>query len=65
MPAVSRNQQIAAAIARHDPSKLYDRNRGLLKMKTSDLEHYASTPRKGLPKHKKQSKKLGMKEMQR
>lgn len=50
MPAVSKNQQIAMAIAEHDPEKLNPENRGLLKMKRSDLHDFASTPRKGLPK---------------
>ena len=49
MPSVSQNQQIATAIAEHAPGKLYARNRGLLKMKKSDLHDFASTPRKGLP----------------
>ena len=53
MPAVSRNQGIAAAIAKHNPGKLYARNRGMLKMSGNELEKYASTPRKGLPKRKR------------
>jgi hypothetical protein len=40
------------AIAEHNPSKLYARNRGLLKMSHSQLHDFASTPRKGLPKRK-------------
>lgn len=43
--------QQASAIALHHPGKLYARNRSLLKMKREDLRDYASTPRKGLPKH--------------
>jgi hypothetical protein len=35
MPAVSRNQRIAMAIAEHHPEKLKARNRGLLKWKTA------------------------------
>lgn len=50
MPSVSQNQQIAMAIAEHEPGKLYKRNRGLLKMSKEDLDEFASTPRKGLPK---------------
>lgn len=50
MPAVSRNQRITAAIAEHEPGKLYKRNRGLLSMSKEDLHDFASTPEKGLPR---------------
>ncbi len=50
MPAVSKNQQVAMAIAEHAPSKLNAKNKGLLKMSKSQLSEFASTPRKGLPK---------------
>lgn len=53
MPAVSRAQQIAMAIAEHDPDKLNDRNKGLLSMSKSQLHDFASTPSKGLPQHVK------------
>jgi hypothetical protein len=49
MPAVSRKQQIAMAIAEHDPDKLSNENRGLLKMSHQQLHDFAATPRKGLP----------------
>lgn len=49
MPSRSQVQQIAMAIAKHQPSKLYKRNRGLLKMGKEKLGEFASTPRKGLP----------------
>ena len=49
MPAKSKDQQIAMAIAEHAPDKLYRRNRGMLKMNKQDLHDFASTPRKGLP----------------
>ncbi len=39
MPAVSEKQAVAARIAKHAPRKLFRRNRGLLKMKSSDLSH--------------------------
>jgi len=52
MPAESRAQQIATAIALHNPGKLYKRNRGLLSMDKSDLKEFAETKRKGLPKKK-------------
>jgi hypothetical protein len=56
MPAVSKKQQIAMAIAEHDPSKLNADNRGLLKMSHQQLHDFASTPRKGLPETKKPAK---------
>lgn len=51
MPAKSKVQQIAMAIAEHEPEKLYARNRGLLKMSKGQLGEYASTPRAGIPRH--------------
>ena len=56
MPSVSRNQQSAmgAALAvkrgKLPASKL--KNKNLLKMSESELEEFASTKRKGLPKQK-------------
>ncbi len=50
MPAKSKAQQAVMAIAEHQPSKLYKRNRGLLQMSKKQLHDYASTPRKGLPR---------------
>lgn len=50
MPAVSKKQQMAMAIAEHNPSKLYAKNKGLKKMSHQQLHDFASTPRKGLPK---------------
>lgn len=52
MPAVSRNQRIAMAIAEHHPEKLLPRNRGMLSMDKSKLHDFASTKEKGLPKKK-------------
>jgi len=52
MPAVSKVQQQAMAIAKHNPSALYKRNRGLLKMSKEKLHEFASTKRKDLPKRK-------------
>ncbi len=51
MPSVSRAEQQATAIAEHNPSKLYARNKGLLKMSHQQLHDFASTKSKGLPKH--------------
>lgn len=50
MPALSKDQQVATAIAEHEPDKLYARNKGLKKMSHKQLHEFASTPRKGLPK---------------
>lgn len=49
MPSKSKAEQEAMAIAEHNPSKLYARNRGLLKMSRTQLHDFASTKRKGLP----------------
>lgn len=49
MPSVSAAQQIAMAIAEHNPKKLFKRNRGLLKMKKSQLHDFATTKRSELP----------------
>lgn len=49
MPAKSKDQATAMAIAEHAPGKLYARNRGLLKMTRSQLHEFAATKRKGLP----------------
>jgi hypothetical protein len=51
MPAVSKAQRAAAAIAEHAPDKLYARNRGLLKMSHQQKHSFAATPEKGLPSH--------------
>ncbi len=48
MPSKSKVQQIAMAIAEHNPSKLDKKNRGLLKMSHEQLHEFATTPRKGL-----------------
>jgi hypothetical protein len=50
MPAKSKRQQQAMAIAEHEPKKLYKRNKGLKKMSKSQLHDYAATKTKGLPK---------------
>lgn len=53
MPAVSKAQQKAMAIAEHNPSKLNSKNKGLLKMSKGQLHDFASTPTKGLPSRAK------------
>ena len=50
MPAVSKKQRRAMAIAEHAPEKLYKRNRGLRKMSHVQLEDFASTREKHLPR---------------
>lgn len=58
MPAKSKVQQMATAIALHNPSKLYKKNRGLLKMSKAELEEFARTKRKRLKKHKSLNDKI-------
>jgi hypothetical protein len=41
------------AIAEHEPEKLYERNKGMLKMTHAQLHDFAATKRKGLPAKKK------------
>lgn len=50
MPAVSRDQRVAMAIAEHDPSRLNEKNKGMLAMSKEQLHDFAATPEKGLPK---------------
>jgi Protein of unknwon function (DUF3008) len=49
MPAKSKAQQIAMAIAEHQPGKLLKRNRGLRQMSQNQLHDFAATKRKNLP----------------
>lgn len=56
MPSESQSQQELMAIALKSPSKVYARNRGVLKMNMSQLKDFASTARKGLPKKVKKPK---------
>ena len=53
MPAVSKKQRRAMAIAEHHPEQLYARNRAMLGMSKEDLHDFAATKEKGLPKKKK------------
>ena len=64
MPAKSKKQRRAMAIAEHHPEKLYKRNRGLLKMSKEELHDFASTRedkiqlrRKGKPRSNKERKR--------
>lgn len=49
MPAVSKAQRQAMAIAEHHPDKVYKHNKGLLKMSKEQLRHFSSTSEKNLP----------------
>ena len=55
MPALSKKQRELMAIAEHKPWKVKKKNRGVLKMKKSQLHDFAATKEKGLPKKKKKS----------
>lgn len=57
LPAVSKAQQEAMAIAEHSLGKLYAKNKGLLKMTGSQLHDFAATPRKNLPAYAGKKKK--------
>jgi len=49
MPAKSKKQQIAMAIAEHHPDELFERNKSMLSMTHKQQHDFATTPRKGLP----------------
>lgn len=49
MPARSKKQRRAIAIAEHHPDELYPENRGLTEMSKEQLHDYAATPEKHLP----------------
>ena len=53
MPAVSKKQRRAMAIAEHEPGKLMGKNKGLAKMSKAQLHDFAATKEKGLPKSMK------------
>lgn len=57
MPAVSKKQQEAMAIAEHEPEKLNPANKGMLKMSHSQLHDFAATKRKGLPEQAPKGKR--------
>jgi hypothetical protein len=46
MPATSEKMRVAAAIAEHEPGKLYKRNRGFLKMTHGQLHDFAVKPKR-------------------
>lgn len=51
MPAKSKAQRIAMAIAEHHPEQLSEKNAGLKEMSHQQLHEFAATPEKGLPEH--------------
>ena len=53
MPAVSKAQQKAMAVALHSPGQLSKKNSGLLDMSKRQLSEFASTKTSGLPKRAK------------
>lgn len=62
MPARSKKQRWAMAIAEHEPGKLNPENKGLLKMSKKQLHDFAKTKEKGLPmKKKKRTYNMGVK----
>lgn len=56
VPAASKAFRRAAAIAEHHPSKLFAKNRSLLRMTHEQLHDFAATPEKGLPEHTKKKR---------
>ena len=48
MPAVSKKQRRAMAIAEHHPEKLYKRNKAMKKMSKKQLHEFAATKEKRL-----------------
>lgn len=50
MPAKSRSQRRAIAIAKYEPEKLFKRNRGLKRMSKEDLSEFTEMSEVGLPK---------------
>jgi len=57
MPAKSKKQRRAMAIAKHHPSKLYKRNKAMKKMSKKQLHEFAASKEKGLPRKKKKKRK--------
>ena len=53
MPAKSKSQQRAAAIALHHPERLHKSNEGLKQLSMKELHAFAATKTKGLPKKKR------------
>jgi hypothetical protein len=58
MPAVSKKQRRAMAIAEHHPEELFAKNKGLLQMTHLQLHEFADTPEKGLPSRKRKRPRI-------
>lgn len=56
MPATSKAQQKAMAVAEHNPKALYKKNRSLLRMTHNQLHDFAATKTSHLPQRKKKDK---------
>lgn len=56
MPSTSEKQRVAMAIAEHEPSKLYKRNKGMSKMTHQQLHEYAMKVGKTKSINKKKKK---------
>jgi hypothetical protein len=46
MSPYTEKQKVVARIARHHPEKLYERNKGFLKMSKEELSEFEHTPTK-------------------
>jgi hypothetical protein len=57
MPATSKKQRRAMAIAEHEPSKLHKANKGMLGMSKEKLSDFAATKEKGLPMKAKSNRR--------
>lgn len=49
MPAKSEKQREVMAIAEHNPSKLYKKNKGVLKMSKGELHDFATKKKHSKP----------------
>lgn len=59
MPAKSKAQRKAMAIAEHRPKELFAENKGLAKMSQSQLHDFAATKESKLPAHKQEHQGRG------
>jgi hypothetical protein len=51
VPAESKAQRVAMAIAEHHPEDLYERNKGMKDMSHKQLHDFAATSEKHLPSY--------------
>ena len=58
MPATSKKQRRLMAIAEHNPSALYKKNKGVAKMSNTQLHDFAKTKESKLPSKSKVKKSL-------